>query len=140
MTTPPSASQFSGCTAGVVQQLSSSSALPPIDPRDQYEATGRRRANFGLLHYSVGCCLFQFSPGPTRPCEVRHAAGYPRLRYEDLRELTRSSSLDFSSKRSQVHWTSLAVNGLPPCHLIAGCSVSHGVHSIEDRHARRAVP
>src|ERR1700674_3749983 len=40
-----------------------------------------------------------------------------RLRYQDLRGLTRSLSLDFSSKRSQVHWTSLAVNDVPSCHL-----------------------
>src|SRR5215472_6421205 len=40
-----------------------------------------------------------------------------RLRYEDLRGLTRSFSLDLPISRSQVHLTSRAVNGLPSCHL-----------------------
>src|SRR5438132_4082592 len=38
-----------------------------------------------------------------------------RLRYHGLRGLTRSFSLDLPVKRSQVHFTSLAVNGLPSC-------------------------
>src|SRR6266404_6269513 len=38
-----------------------------------------------------------------------------RLRYQGLRGLTRSFSLDLPVKRSQVHLTSLAVKGLPSC-------------------------
>src|SRR5215472_13552090 len=40
-----------------------------------------------------------------------------RLRYEDLRGLTRSFSLDLPISRSQVHTTSLAVNALPSCQV-----------------------
>src|SRR5262245_15445405 len=40
-----------------------------------------------------------------------------RLRYQALRGLRRSFSLDLPSKVSQVHFTSLAVKGLPSCHL-----------------------
>src|SRR6266581_9197820 len=40
-----------------------------------------------------------------------------RLRYQALRGLTRSFSLDLPSSNSQVHWTSFAVKGLPSCHL-----------------------
>ena len=40
-----------------------------------------------------------------------------RLRYQDLRGLTRSFSVAFPSSRSQVHFTSAAVKGLPSCHL-----------------------
>src|SRR5262249_36596225 len=40
-----------------------------------------------------------------------------RLRYHDLRGLRRSLSLDLPVSRSQVHLTSLAVKGLPSCHL-----------------------
>src|SRR5215470_19149959 len=40
-----------------------------------------------------------------------------RLRYQDLRGLTRNFSADFPVIRSQVHLTSAAVNGLPSCHL-----------------------
>src|SRR5947207_15733881 len=40
-----------------------------------------------------------------------------RLRYQDLRGLTRNFSVDLPVIRSQVHFTSLAVNGLPSCHL-----------------------
>src|SRR5262249_38344142 len=40
-----------------------------------------------------------------------------RLRYHDLRGLRRSFSLDWPVSRSQVHLTSLAVNGSPSCHL-----------------------
>src|SRR6516162_2022276 len=39
-----------------------------------------------------------------------------RLPYQDLRGLTRSFSLDLPVSMSQVHCTSLAVNGLPSCH------------------------
>ena len=37
--------------------------------------------------------------------------------YQDLRGLRRSFSLDLPVSRSQVHLTSLAVKGLPSCHL-----------------------
>src|SRR5215468_6574678 len=40
-----------------------------------------------------------------------------RFRYQDLRGLRRSLSSDFPVSRSQVHLTSLAVNGWPSCHL-----------------------
>src|SRR5215470_15552268 len=41
-----------------------------------------------------------------------------RFRYQDLpRGLTRNLSLDFPVSRSKVHSTSLAVKGLPSCHL-----------------------
>src|SRR5437868_598357 len=40
-----------------------------------------------------------------------------RLRYHALRGLRRSLSFALPSRRSQVHLTSLAVNGLPSCHL-----------------------
>src|SRR6266850_1809142 len=40
-----------------------------------------------------------------------------RLRYHDLRGLIRSLSLALPVSRSQVHLTSLAVKGLPSCHL-----------------------
>src|SRR5205814_9913616 len=40
-----------------------------------------------------------------------------RLRYQDLRGLTRNLSGALPAIRSQVHLTSLAVNGLPSCHL-----------------------
>src|SRR5437588_7619817 len=39
------------------------------------------------------------------------------LLYQDLRGLRRSFSLALPVSRSQVHLTSLAVNGLPSCHL-----------------------
>src|SRR5713101_1242553 len=40
-----------------------------------------------------------------------------RFAYQDLRGLRRSFSLAVPVSRSQVHLTSLAVNGLPSCHL-----------------------
>src|SRR5215471_2094546 len=40
-----------------------------------------------------------------------------RLLYQVLRGLTRSFSADLPVNKSQVHLTSLAVNGLPSCHL-----------------------
>src|SRR5215472_8709518 len=40
-----------------------------------------------------------------------------RLRYQDLRGLTRNFSLVLPASASQVHLTSAAVNGLPSCHL-----------------------
>src|SRR5689334_23380329 len=40
-----------------------------------------------------------------------------RLRYQDLRGLTRNFSVDLPVIRSQVHLTSAAVNGFPSCHL-----------------------
>src|ERR1700730_2158381 len=43
-----------------------------------------------------------------------------RLRYQDLRGLTRSFSADLPAIRSQVHLTSAAVNDLPSCHLTPG--------------------
>src|SRR5207302_9560004 len=39
------------------------------------------------------------------------------LLYQDLRGLSRSFSLDLPVSISQVHLTSLAVKGLPSCHL-----------------------
>src|SRR6266568_1980374 len=45
-----------------------------------------------------------------------------RLRYQDLRGLMRSFSLALPVSRSQVHLTSLAVNGLPSCHLTPWCN------------------
>src|SRR6266702_6877305 len=44
------------------------------------------------------------------------------LRYQALRGLRRSSSFDLPVSRSQVHLTSLAVNGLPSCHLTLWCN------------------
>ena len=41
----------------------------------------------------------------------------PRFPYQDLRGLTRSFSLDLPVSMSHVHWTSLAVKGLPSCHV-----------------------
>src|SRR5215510_9825225 len=41
-----------------------------------------------------------------------------RFLYQDLRGLRRSLFSDFPVSRSQVHLTSLAVNGLPSCHLM----------------------
>src|SRR5271157_3984721 len=43
-----------------------------------------------------------------------------RLRYQALRGLTRNFSAAVPLIRSQVHLTSLAVNGLPSCHLTPG--------------------
>src|SRR5205814_6037057 len=40
-----------------------------------------------------------------------------RFLHQDLRGLTLSFSLDFPVSRSNVHWTSLAVKGLPSCQL-----------------------
>jgi hypothetical protein len=40
-----------------------------------------------------------------------------RFWYQDLRGLILSFSIAFPSGRSQVHLTSLAVNGLPSCHF-----------------------
>src|SRR6201998_331414 len=40
-----------------------------------------------------------------------------RLRYQDLRGLTRNFSVDLPVIRSQVHLTSAAVDGLPSCNL-----------------------
>src|SRR5215510_12968939 len=40
-----------------------------------------------------------------------------RLLYQDLRGLTRNLSLDVPASKSNVHWTSLAVNGFPSCQL-----------------------
>src|SRR5205823_13711532 len=40
-----------------------------------------------------------------------------RLSYQDLRGLKRSLSFPLPVNRSQVHSTSLAVNGRPSCHL-----------------------
>src|SRR6266446_308498 len=46
-----------------------------------------------------------------------------RLRYQALRGLIRSVSLVLPRSRSQVHFTSLAVNGLPSCHLTPSCNL-----------------
>src|SRR6184192_1972360 len=42
---------------------------------------------------------------------------FSTLRYHDLRGLMRNLSEERSDSVSQVHFTSLAVNGLPSCHL-----------------------
>ena len=42
-----------------------------------------------------------------------------RLRYQDLRGLTRNFSAVFPASASQVHLTSAAVNGLPSCQAIS---------------------
>src|SRR5207253_9328079 len=44
------------------------------------------------------------------------------LLYQERRGLTRSFSLVLPASRSQVHFTSFAVNGLPSCHLTPWCN------------------
>src|SRR6202041_1605716 len=46
-----------------------------------------------------------------------------RLIHHASRALSRSLSCTFPCSRSQVHLTSLAVNGLPSCHLTPGCNL-----------------
>src|ERR1700732_5087781 len=61
----------------------------------------------------AGCGRFRRKVTSWSPFVVTSA----RLRYHDLRGLTRSLSFDLPSSRSQVHLTSAAVKGLPSCHL-----------------------
>ena len=67
-----------------------------------------------------------------------------RFRYQLLRGLTRSFSLDLPASVSQVHLTSCAVNGLPSCHLtpVRSRNVSAVLSSsraVADRHAQDAA-
>src|SRR4029077_18833448 len=63
-----------------------------------------------------------------------------RFLYQDLRGLRRNLSLDLPVSRSQVHLTSLAVNGLPSCHLTPWRSgkVSSVPSSLHDQLAARS--
>src|ERR1700737_2383691 len=62
------------------------------------------------------------------------------LRYQDFRGLTRNLSLDVPVSRSQVHWTSLAVNGLPSCQATPSRSgkVSSVPSSLQDQPVARS--
>src|SRR6202030_3175658 len=64
----------------------------------------------------------QREKGRLRPsemkCDLVMGVTASRFRYQDLRGLTRSFSLALPVSRSQVHWTSLAVKGLPSCHVM----------------------
>src|SRR6266436_9272489 len=62
---------------------------------------------------NAGCGRFRRKVTSKSPLVVTSS----RLRYQGLRGLTRSFSLDLPVSKSQVHWTSLAVKGLPSCHL-----------------------
>ena len=66
-----------------------------------------------------GCCRFRWKVTSSSPLTVTAS----RLRYQGLRGLTRSFSADLPAIKSQVHLTSLAVNGLPSCHLTPGRSL-----------------
>jgi hypothetical protein len=71
-----------------------------------------------LEDYSFRALFFTvtaFQPCPRQLFSL--ALTSARLRYHDLRGLRRGLSVDLPVKRSQVHLTSLAVNGLPSCHL-----------------------
>src|SRR5246127_97249 len=63
-----------------------------------------------------------------------------RFLYQDLRGLTRSFSLDLPVSMSQVHWTSLAVKGLPSCQVTPWCSgkVSSVPSSFQDHPVARS--
>ena len=63
-----------------------------------------------------------------------------RFRYHALRGLIRSFSLDLAASRSQVHCTSLAVKGLPSCHLTPSRSrnVSWALSSSHDQSVARS--
>src|SRR5215469_11915208 len=60
-----------------------------------------------------GCGRFSRKVTSKSPLTVT----WSRLWYHDLRGLRRSLSPDLPVNRSQVHFTSSAVNGLPSCHL-----------------------
>src|SRR5712691_9571850 len=60
-----------------------------------------------------GCGRFRRKVTSSSPFVVTSA----RFAYQDLRGLRRSLSLALPVSKSQVHFTSLAVNGLPSCHL-----------------------
>ena len=45
------------------------------------------------------------------------------LSYQDLRGFLRNLSASLPCSKSMVHFTSLAVNGLPSCHFTPGCSL-----------------
>src|SRR5205814_5011612 len=59
-----------------------------------------------------------------------------RLRYQALRGLTRSFSAVFPCSISQVHLTSLAVNGLPSCHLTPCFSLKISLRPVSSSHAQ----
>src|SRR4029077_14230901 len=63
-----------------------------------------------------------------------------RFLYQDLRGLRRSFSSDLPVSISQVHLTSLAVNGLPSCHLTPwrSAKVSSVPSSLHDQLAARS--
>src|SRR6266436_4144124 len=63
-----------------------------------------------------------------------------RLRYQDLRGLMRSFSLDLPVSRSQVHLTSLALKGLPSCQVTPWRSgnVSSVPSSLQDQLVARS--
>src|SRR5215510_8896056 len=63
-----------------------------------------------------------------------------RFLYQDLRGLRRSLFSDLPVSRSQVHLTSLAVNGLPSCHLTPSRSgkISSVPSSLHDQPAARS--
>src|SRR6266436_1143529 len=63
---------------------------------------------------NAGCGRFRRKVTSKSPLVVTSS----RLRYQGLRGLTRSFSLALPVKRSQVHLTSLAVNGLPSCQVM----------------------
>src|SRR5215831_6015961 len=61
----------------------------------------------------AGCGRFKRNVSSKSPLVTTSS----RLRYHALRGLRRSFSVDLPCSRSQVHLTSLAVKGLPSCHL-----------------------
>src|SRR6266436_10225091 len=67
---------------------------------------------------NAGCGRFRRKVTSKSPLVVTSS----RLRYQGLRGLTRSFSLDLPVSKSQVHFTSLAVKGLPSCQVTPSCS------------------
>src|SRR6266446_4569690 len=63
---------------------------------------------------NAGCGRFRRKVTSKSPLVVTSS----RLRYQGLRGLTRSFSFDLPVKRSQVHLTSFAVNGLASCQVM----------------------
>jgi hypothetical protein len=62
---------------------------------------------------NAGCGRFNTKTASYSPLVLTST----RLLYQALRGLTLSFSAALPAKRSQVHFTSAAVNGLPSCHL-----------------------
>src|SRR5712691_13333675 len=60
-----------------------------------------------------GCGLFRWKVTSLSPFVVTSS----RFAYQDLRGLRRSASPALPASMSQVHFTSLAANGVPSCHL-----------------------